>query len=383
MKIAIDVSIQDTPYVTGVEKVQRAILRELVQLDPENEYILLAKRPVKLGFDLPPNFRMVDLSPHQPSYLWRELFVPPILNKEKVAVYHSPVSAIPVLGKAKKIATVHELPWVERDRGDASVKTGHRVWLYLNTRYAERIVAISERTRQNILQLYPDAASKVVVIHNGVDERFRPLAGASENGGDAKAEPPLDRTAFLARFGVPDAPFLLFVGSLRRKKNLSTLLDAFEKLPDPERKELKLVLVGIRNTAWSDLKKRLNTPALKNRVFFPGYVSDDDLVIFYNLAEALVYPSRFEGFGLPPLEAMACGTPVITSNGGAIPEVVADAALTVSPSDTDGLAQAMLSIRRDKELRTQLIKKGFERARKFSWKKAALAVMQLYRELSD
>jgi glycosyltransferase involved in cell wall biosynthesis len=143
------------------------------------------------------------------------------------------------------------------------------------------------------------------------------------------------------------------------------------------------VLVGIRNTAWSDLKKRLNTPALKNRVFFPGYVSDDDLVIFYNLAEALVYPSRFEGFGLPPLEAMACGTPVITSNGGAIPEVVGDAALTVSPSDTDALAQAMLSVRRDTELRTQLIKKGFERARKFSWKKAALAVMQLYRELSD
>jgi glycosyltransferase involved in cell wall biosynthesis len=202
MKIAIDVSIQDTPYVTGVEKVQRAILRELVQLDPENEYLLLTKRPVKLGFDLPPNFRMVDLSPHQPSYLWRELFVPPILNKEKVAIYHSPVSAIPVLGKAKKIATVHELPWVERDRGDASVKTGHRVWLFLNTRYAERIVAISERTRENILQLYPDAASKVVVIHNGVDERFRPLAGASENGVDAKAEPPVDRTAFLTRFGV-------------------------------------------------------------------------------------------------------------------------------------------------------------------------------------
>lgn len=380
MKIAIDVSIQDTPYITGVEKVQRAILRELVQLDRENEYLLLTKKPVKLGFDLPDNFRMVDLSSHQPSYLWRELIVPPILNKEKVAIYHSPVSAIPVLGKAKKIATVHELPWVERERGDAGVKTGHRVWLFLNTRYAERIIAISERTKQNIVQLYPDATEKVVVIHNGVDERFRPLAG---DAAEPNARPAVERAEFLARFGVPATPFLLFVGSLRRKKNLSTLLDAFERMQEPEHREFKLVLVGIRNTAWSDLKKRLNAPALKNRVFFPGYVSDDDLVVFYNLARALVFPSRFEGFGLPPLEAMACGTPVITSNGGAIPEVVGDAALMVAPADTDALAQAMRSIVGDAALREQLIKKGLERARKFSWKKAALAVLQLYRELSD
>ncbi|MFO0981188.1 MAG: glycosyltransferase family 1 protein [Planctomycetota bacterium] len=374
MKIAIDVSIQDTPYLTGVEKVQRSILREIAQIDSENEYLLLTKKPVKLGFDLPPNFRMLDLLPHGPSYLWRELFVPPVLNKEKVAVYHSPVSAIPVIGKAKKIATVHELPWVERDRGDASAKTGHRVWLFLNTRYAERIIAISERTRANILQLYPDAAAKVVVIHNGVDERFRSL----------HEEPSaIDRTAFLQRFGVAEGPFLLFVGSLRRKKNLNALLDAFEALPAPEKSDLRLVLVGIRNTAWGDLKKRLNSPVLRNRVYFPGYVSDEDLVVLYNLALALVYPSRFEGFGLPPLEAMACGTPVITSSGGAIPEVVGDAAILLEPSDKAGLTEAMVRICRDQALRAQMIDKGFERARKFSWRKAALAVLQLYRELAE
>jgi glycosyltransferase involved in cell wall biosynthesis len=241
--------------------------------------------------------------------------------------------------------------------------------LFLNVRYASRIVAVSLRTRENILSLYPDAADRVEVIHHGVDSRFVPL--------DEK--PP--RGAFLARFDIPDKPFLFFVGTLRRKKNLRLLLEVFAKLPEPERSTHVLVLAGIKNPAWPELEQLVRSRELEGRVFLPGYVTDDDLVAFYNLATATIYPSMFEGFGLPPLESMACGTPVITSNGGAIPEVVGDAALTVPHDDRKKMEGAILSVLRDAKVRADLRKKGLKHAAKFTWDVAAERYLDLYRRL--
>ncbi|MEW6742901.1 MAG: glycosyltransferase family 1 protein [Planctomycetota bacterium] len=369
MKIAFDVSIQDTPFLTGVERVQRSILRELASFDRSNEYLLVSRQHVAFDFPLPENFRPIDLSEHRPSYLWRERLIPPLLAQEKVQIYHSPVSAIPILGKAMKIATVHELPWVERGRGHVTTQHSHRVWLFLNTRYAERIIAVSHRTRHNILLLYPEAADRVVVIHHGVDPWFRVLSTE------------IDREEFLARHGIPDKPFLFYVGTFRRKKNLAVLLEAFASLPAATRRSLSLVLAGIRNTSWPELESMLSMPELKNVVFLPGYLTDEDLVTFYNLSRALVYPSRFEGFGLPPLEAMACGTPVIASTGGAIPEVVGEAAFLVDPTDPTALRRAIVELNENEDLRQELIKKGLEHVKKFTWRKTADAILKLYQEL--
>ena len=370
MNIAWDISIQATPHVTGVERVQRSLLRELCRMDGENRYFLITRRPVRLDFELPENFQVVDLAARRPTYLWREQLMPAVIERERVQVLHSPVSAIPILGKCRKIATVHELPWVERHKGPVTVRKGHKVWLFLNTRFADRIVAVSHRTRRNILKLYPESAEKIVVIHHGVDERFKPLEilPAPEE--------------FLGRFSIPAGPFVFFVGSLRRKKNMALLLDAFERLLR-RGTEVNLVLAGIRNTAWPDLEERTAGPPLAGRVFFPGYVSDRDLVYFYNLAELVVYPSMFEGFGLPPLEAMACGTPVVTTTGGSIPEVVGDAAITLEPTDREGLCEAMARILEDPLLGAEYVRRGFERLKRFTWKKAAQAFLDLYRELAQ
>lgn len=373
MKIAIDVSIQETPYITGVERVQRALLRALAAIDCDNEYLLVSQKPVDVGIELPQNFRSFAVCPDGSPYLWRERFVPSLLAREKVDVFHSPVSATPILGKAKKIATVHELPWVERDAGagaDHIAKRGHRVWLFLNVRYASRIIAVSQRTRDNIVALYPEAAARVGVIHHGVDAQFRPLAEL----------PP--RAAFLGRFGVPDQPFLLFVGTLRRKKNLRGLLKAFASLPEQERKRYRLVLAGVRTPAWPEFDELVKKLKIADRVHTPGYVSDADLVVLYNFASALVYPSLFEGFGLPPLEAMSCGTPVITSTGGAIPEVVGEAARTVAPDDPAALRDAILAVVRGKAVAEDLRQRGFAHARRFTWERAARQYLALYRELA-
>ncbi len=374
MRIAVDVSIQETPYVTGVERVQRSLIAALARSDSENEYLLISRKGVDVGIDLPPNFRYVEAVKDGSPYLWRERFVPPLLARERIDVFHSPVSATPVLGKAKKIATVHELPWVERDvRASAGevVKRGHRVWLFLNVRYASRIVAVSERTRQNVLALYPDAEQKVEVIPHGVDARFLERGQLPERG------------AFLARYNVPDKRFLFFVGTLRRKKNLRALLEVFKELEEPYRSEYVLVLAGIRTTVWPEFEELVRAKELEGRVFLPGYVTDDDLVAFYRLASAVIYPSLFEGFGLPPLEAMACGTPVITSSGGAIPEVVGDAALTFPPDEPDALRDAIVRLLSDDALAAKLRRKGERHVKKFTWERAAERYLALYRELAE
>ncbi len=361
MKIALDLSIQDTAWPTGVERTQRAILRELVELDATNEYLLVSRKAIELPFPLPENFRQIDLSPHKPGYLWRESVLAPLLKKEGVDVFHSPVSAIPVGGDCAKIATVHEVPWLERNNSMgpmAGVEASRRVWLYLNVRWARRIVAVSERTRANILRLHPSAKEKVVVIHHGVDERFSP------------ASTPTPAT---------DEPYLLFVGAARRKKNVAGLLAAFAQLPEELRRTTRLVLAGIRNPKEFGLEARAQQLRIADRVRFAGYVSDAELVLLYRGAAALVFPSLFEGFGLPPLEAMACGTPVIASTGGALPEVVGNAALLVQPGDVQQLAAAMHHVLESEGLRADLRRRGFERVQAFSWRRAAEKVLDLYR----
>ncbi len=372
MRIALDVSIQETPYVTGVERVQRSLIEALAAYDRENEYLLVSKKPVAFGTPLPARWRSVPLVKQGSPYLWRERYVPTILDREKIDVFHSPVSATPILGRAKKIATIHELPWVERGKkSDASesAPTAHRVWLFLNVRYAARIVCVSERTKENVLQLYPEAAPRLCVIPHGIDSRFTRL------------DPPPPRKEILARLGIADRPFVLFVGTLRRKKNLRLLLEAFAEFKAADRKKYALVLAGVRGTTFGEIETLLNDPRLTGRVFLPGYVADDDLVALYNLAKCVVYPSLFEGFGLPPLEAMACGVPVIASRGGAIPEIVGDAALDFAPDDKKALSDAMLSMLEDEALCARFVAKGLDRVKAFTWERTARRYLELYREV--
>jgi glycosyltransferase involved in cell wall biosynthesis len=374
MRIGIDVSIQETPYVTGVERVQRSLLEALAAIDRENEYLLVSKKPLELPFERPANWRTVAVVRGGSPYLWRERFVPQLLDREKIDVFHSPVSATPILGRAKKIATLHELPWIERGAADHAVESApasHRVWLYLNVRWTSQLVCVSERTRQNVLSIYPAAAPRLSVIHHGIDSRFR------------KLDPPPDRAAVLGRLAIPDRPFVLFVGTLRRKKNLRLLLEAFAGFTGASKKRYQLVLAGVRGTTFSEIEDTLNDPRLAGRVVLPGYVADDDLVALYNLASCVVYPSRFEGFGLPPLEAMACGAPVVASNGGAIPEVVGDAAAMFDPADGVALRENLLRVLEDREFAAALVARGAAHARKFTWERAARQYLALYRATAD
>jgi glycosyltransferase involved in cell wall biosynthesis len=210
---------------------------------------------------------------------------------------------------------------------------------------------------------------KVEVVYLGICENFRPL-------------PEGEVEAFRKKRGLPER-FILFVGTIEPRKNLTRLIEAFSllsplsPLPFPF-SPLPLVIVGAKGWLYEEVFAKVEELGLEREVIFPGYIPWGELPLWYNAATIFVYPSLYEGFGLPPLEAMACGTPVIASNASSLPEVVGDAGILVSPGDVDGLAEAMKLLLSDETLREDLSRRGLRRAKGFSWEKTAEKTVQVY-----
>lgn len=234
-------------------------------------------------------------------------------------------------------------------------------------RAADVIVTPSEWTRQDALQHYHLPETKIKVIYEAAAPHFKPVTGVGD----------LERVR--QKYSLPPK-FILHVATIEPRKNLSRLLDAFQTLladwPD-----LRLVLVGKKGWLYEHFFQHLQASGLESRVIFPGYVADADLPAFYQMAKLFVFPSLYEGFGLGPLEAMACGTPVVSSNRSSLPEVVGDAGLLFEPTDTRALAQAMRRVLTDETLQAELKGRSLRQAQKFSWAKAAEAHVAIYQSL--
>jgi glycosyltransferase involved in cell wall biosynthesis len=259
--------------------------------------------------------------------------------------------------------TIHDLSFLFYPR---SFRVVNRLYLRLLTRLsvqrAGRVLAVSASTRRDVIRYYGVPAEKVDVVYNGVDPAFEPLPG--------------DQVAvFRARQGLPDR-FILFVGTLEPRKNVARLIRAYAQLP---RSRPPLLLVGGKGWFYEDIFRLVEEMDLSADVHFVGYVPAEDLPLWYNAADLFVYPSLYEGFGLPPLEAMACGTPVVASTSSSLPEVVGDAGLLVDPADTAGLAAALQAGVSDAGVRARLRQAGPERARQFSWQATARETVDSYR----
>jgi glycosyltransferase involved in cell wall biosynthesis len=213
-----------------------------------------------------------------------------------------------------------------------------------------------------LVQNYGLSPGKVDVVHNGVGSRFRPLPAAQV-------------AAFRVEQGLPES-FILFLGTLEPRKNVTRLLEAYARLPESKP---PLMLAGGKGWLYEDLLARREALGLTDQVHFVGYVPAEDLPLWYNAAELFAYPSLYEGFGLPPLEAMACGTPVISSASSSLPEVVGSAGLLVDPTDVEALATAMHRVISDKDLQAEMRNAGLEQARLFSWRQTALQTAGSYR----
>jgi glycosyltransferase involved in cell wall biosynthesis len=293
---------------------------------------------------------------------WEQLAQPFALRRDRPDLLHTSFVG-PLLSRQPSVVTIYDLsfalfPELFRGPNQVYLRTATR----RSAQHARRVIAISDHTRRDVHRLYGVPLERIDVACPGVDPRFKPLL-------------PGEVEAFRRRHNLPDR-FFLYLGTLEPRKNLGRLIEACSAL---EMSNWRLMLVGGKGWMYEDLFAQAKALGLDDRVTFAGFASSEDLPLWYNAATAFVYPSVYEGFGLPPLEAMACGAPVIASNAAALPEVVGDAGLTVEPDDVAGLAQAMRRVWDDETLRRELSQRGIERAGRFTWEATARATVESYR----
>ncbi|OQA42147.1 MAG: Alpha-D-kanosaminyltransferase [Chloroflexi bacterium ADurb.Bin325] len=280
---------------------------------------------------------------------------------------HGLAFAAPLAAACPTVITVHDLSFL---RYPHAFRAFNRRYLSLFTRLsarrAARVIAVSESTRQDVIALCGVPGERVVTVHNGVGAEFRPAAAG-------------EVAAFRAARGLPDR-FILFLGTLEPRKNLRRLLEAYAKLRGSQGTALPpLVIAGGKGWFYEEIYAAAAELGLLDAVSFPGFIPVEDLPWWYRAAELFVYPSIYEGFGLPVLEAMACGAPVITSTASSLPEVAGDAALLVPPDDAAALADAMHRVLAAPALRAQMREAGPRQAARFSWRAAAHATAEVYR----
>ncbi len=361
----------------GIGRTVRELTAALAALRPELEARLFVAGARSAA--LPPapgRFRYCpsSLSERSHARLWHRLRLPVPVETwtGRVALFHAMDFTLPpVLPGTRTALTVYDLsyerypdetmPGMRRFLAAAVPRSAHR---------ADRVIAISEATRRDLIELYALPPEKVSVVMLGVEARFNP----EEKPGEAQA--------VRRRYGLPEGPLVLTVGTMQPRKNHLRLAQAFARVVAQGSTNATLVIAGGPGWNYEAVRAEIARLGLAERVIFTGYVDDADLPALYRAATVFAYPALYEGFGLPVLEAMACGTPTMTSNASSLPEVTGpDGALLVDPLDVEGLAAALARLLGDAGLRSALRERGLARAARFTWAEAARQLWAVYEEL--
>ncbi|MBI4301386.1 MAG: glycosyltransferase family 4 protein [Chloroflexi bacterium] len=365
MHIGIDASRAAAPQRTGTENYSLHLLRSLLALRKAQEHRFT------LYFNRPPAAHLFPYTPHFQKKvmpfprLWTHLRLSLEMIQHAPDVLFVPAHVLPLIHPRRSVVTIHDL-------GYLYYPSTHRPWawhyLYLttayNARYARHIIVDSGATKADVVTRLKIDPNKITVVYPAASPEFRPN---------------VDKEAIKIlkdRYGV-EGDYILYVGTLHPRKNLARLIAAYSKLRRESQVQARLVLAGVKGWLPSSLLRELDR--LDTAITLTGFVSPEDLPILYSGAALLVMPSLFEGFGLPVLEAMACGTPVVAAYGSALPEVVADAGILVDPLSVDDIAGGIAQVINNPSLRAELRGRGLLRARSFSWHEAAqktLAVLE-------
>ena len=369
------VTIDYTPALrqsAGIGRYTRGLIGGLAALDQENQYTLFSAGEALSAEGWPPNFR-VRVVPIQARHLgiaWHRLHLP--LPADWLAgqadLFHSPDFTLPPLARAHGVVTVHDLSFLTvPECADPRLRVFLERSVPGAVRRARRVLADSANTANDLNRLLKVPAEKISVVEAGIEPRFQPVLD------------PAQLARVRARYCLPER-FILGLGTLEPRKNFVGLIQAYAELqrlaPHPQ----DLVIAGGPGWLYEGIYAEARRLAQPERVCFPGFVADEDLPALYSLADAFAFPSLYEGFGIPPLEAMACGTPVICAGNSSLPEAVGDAALLVDATDTAGLAAGLQALLTDDGLRARLVNAGLARAASFSWSRAARALLGAYRQ---
>lgn len=362
MRLALDARL--TYYARGgISDYIRHIAAELPALDPSNEYLILHSRKARQALAMPANARRLDCwTPSHHGFERAALAVE--LWPQRLDLLHSPDFIPPLGGHWRSIITIHDLTFL---RYPGFLTSDSRRYydgqIHAAVRRADAILADSSATRDDIVTLLGVPPELITVVHLAPDPAFTPVTSELV-------------TTMRARHNLP-REYILFVGTFEPRKNLDGLLTAYATLPDAP----PLVLAGRRGWLFDETQSLILKLHLSGRVRLLEEFPSPDLPALYSGAAVFVLPSHYEGFGLPVLEAMACGAPVIISDRASLPEIAGDHALRVDPGDPAGIAQAIETVLADSSFRSSLIARGFDQVKKFSWRKTAQETLAVYRGL--
>ena len=371
MKIGIDARLYG-PISKGIGRYLQELISYLEKLDQNNEYVIFL---YSKNFDeyqpQNPRFKKV-LAPYRWYSLAEQFKMPKLIEKEKIDLMHFPHFNVPLFYKKPFILTIHDLILTKFPSKRASTKGFLTYWLknlfYKLTiksalKRAKKIMAVSKHTKDDIVQQFGIKPEKIEVIYLGLTK----LPQTGENSNDKKVI--IDYNINI------NLPYILYVGNAYPHKNLEKLISTFTKLED-----LQLVLVGKIDYFYKRLQSLSEKLGLEKKVLFLGYVPDEKLAVLYKNAKAYIFPSLYEGFGLPPLEAMSFGIPVVSSNASCLPEILEQAALYFKPKNNDEMIEKINQVVTDEDLRQKLINQGFEQIKKYNWSDCSQKTLDIYNQ---
>jgi len=364
MKIGVDLHAL-TGFMQGTHTYTLNIVKQLLEIDRENEYYLYVKKgddSIQKIFSKPNVFFRHIIPNHRAIRI--PVSFPFQLAMDSIDVFHCQYMG-PLFGRTPYVVMIHDiiheyLP----EFYPKSLCFLMRLFYPLSARRASRILTVSKHSKRDIVKFYKIREEKIIVTYNAVSKNFYPIEEKDKT------------TAILKNYGINEG-YILFVGRLEPRKNVVRLILAFHKLKSINNINQKLVIVGMKDYKCEEIFKCVNDLNLQKDVIFTGRVENDALPIFYNGASLFVYPSIAEGFGIPPLEAMACGTPVISSDNSAMPEVIGNAGILVDPYNIEDLARTIFKVLSNKYLRKKMKRQGLKRAKSFSWENSARKTLKV------
>jgi glycosyltransferase involved in cell wall biosynthesis len=371
MRIGIDATALP-PQPVGAGNYIIQLIRALAGLEVEDEFVVFAQRKGHALIDIPEidSFEWVILEDSNPGsrLIWEQTIFPQLIKKSGVDLLHSLHYTRPVRLPCASVVTFHDMTFFLYPELHTRAK---RLFfpqaIRVSARLADALIANSESTRQDVIRVLGISPEKIKTTQLGVNSAFRPI------------NDPVAKRKIAEKYDLPER-FILYVGLIEPRKNLPLLISAYRRLLDSG-ENYKLVLVGRYGWMYDELLKQMNNLDLEGMIHFTGYVSQEDLPLVYNLSSLFAYPTSYEGFGLPVLEAMACGVPVITTDVSSLPEIVGEAGILVPVNDVEALYGAMIEVLRDEDLRQEMTNKGILRAAKFSWEQTAKLTFQVYQQV--
>lgn len=378
MRIGFDARFLTHPQRGGFKTYTVNLLRALAQVDECNEYMLVVDRcDARAAGDWPPRF-VFQVSPNRcpvvGAVIRQQIVLRRVFRVADCDLVHFPCNTGPICFSGKYVLTLHDIIALTQPQSGHGERSRHALKRWALTRYwawvtppvarrAERIITVSRFERAQIAACLGIPLERIIAIPLAASQHFRPLSNA-------------ERERTRRRFRLFE-PCMLGIG-FEPRKNIEMLLEAFAHMPSDLRDRYQLVLVIARVESQVRFQRRAQKLGIEGRVRCLGPLPPEDLAGLYNLSDCFVFPSKRESFGLPPLEAMACGTPVIAADSSSIPEVVGDAAVLVDASDVEAIAEAMARVLTDVDLRHDLRERGLQRAQMFSWERCARETLAVY-----